>query len=203
VRNELFSLPDGCTVYPGHDYRGLSSTSIGEEKLYNPRLAESIGEGDFAGYMTNLGLAHPKLMEQAVPANMACGRPSKDISAFKNHADWAPLTYTFAGIWEVQPNWLEEHAREVQILDVREPDEFDGPLGHIAGAKLLPLGFLTRDLSSLEKTKPIIIVCRSGARSAQATVILGKAGFERVANLSGGMLRWRSQRFPVVGGSDS
>ena len=45
-------------------------------------------------------------------------------------------------------------------------------------------------------------VCRSGARSAQAAVMLGKAGFKEVANLSGGMLRWRAQRFPVEGGTD-
>src|ERR1044071_7432191 len=49
----IFSLPDDCLVYPGHDYRGLTQTSVGEEKLYNPRLAESIGEGDFVGYMHN------------------------------------------------------------------------------------------------------------------------------------------------------
>jgi rhodanese-related sulfurtransferase len=45
-------------------------------------------------------------------------------------------------------------------------------------------------------------VCRSGARSAQATVLLGKAGFDKVANLSGGMLRWRTQRYAVEGGAD-
>src|SRR6185436_7958585 len=83
VRNELFSLPERCLVYPGHDYRGLAATSIGEEKLYNPRLAESIGEQDFVGYMTNLGLAHPKQMDQAVPANMACGRSANEKDAFQ------------------------------------------------------------------------------------------------------------------------
>jgi rhodanese-related sulfurtransferase len=100
----------------------------------------------------------------------------------------------------VQPNWLEEHGREVQIVDVREPEEFDGPLGRVPGARLMPLGSLSEKLSSLKKERPIVTICRSGARSAQATVILGKAGFERVANLSGGMLRWRAQRFPVEGG---
>jgi glyoxylase-like metal-dependent hydrolase (beta-lactamase superfamily II)/rhodanese-related sulfurtransferase len=202
VRQELFSLPDACIVYPGHDYRGLAATSIGEEKLYNPRLAESIGEQDFVGYMTHLGLAHPKQMEQAVPANMLCGRPLKGDFDLKADPQWAPLTYTFAGIWEVQPNWLEEHLNEVQVVDVREPDEFNGPLGHVPGAMLLPLGSLNEKKSTLKSEKPIVTVCRSGARSAQATVILGKAGFERVANLSGGMLRWRAQRFPVEGGSE-
>jgi len=202
VHQQIFSLPDDCVVYPGHDYRGLTCTSVGEEKLYNPRLAESIGVEDFAGYMRHLGLAHPKQMAEAVPANMVCGRPSSSNISFAGQ-DWAPLTYTFAGMWEVQPNWLEEHAREVQIVDVREPEEFNGPLGRVPGAKLMPLGSLSEKISSLEKAKPIVTVCRSGARSAQATVLLGKAGFDKVANLSGGMLRWRAQRFPVEGGSDS
>lgn len=205
VRAELFSLPEDCLIYPGHDYRGLTATSVGEEKLYNPRLAESIGEQDFVGYMKNLGLAHPKQMDEAVPANLKCGKI--DQSDFLDaKADWAPLTYTFAGIWEVQPNWLEEHLREVQIVDVREVEEFNGPLGHVPGALLLPLGSLqekvSEKISSVNKEKPIVTVCRSGARSAQATVILGKAGFQKVANLSGGMLRWRAQRFPVEGGTE-
>src|SRR3712207_6452784 len=133
VRTQIFSLPDDCTLYPGHDYRGLTATSVGEEKLYNPRLAEAILEQDFVGYMTHLGLPHPKQMDVAVPANLKCGKPRE--TATKN-PDWAPLTYTFAGIWEVQPNWLEEHLREVQVVDVREPDEFNGPLGHVPGARL-------------------------------------------------------------------
>ena len=199
VREQIFSLPEQCLVYPGHDYRGLSVTSVGEEKLYNPRLAESIGEGDFVGYMTNLGLPHPKQMDAAVPANMRCGKPQV-MSALD--PSWAPLTYTFAGIWEVQPHWLEEHLRDVQIVDVREPSEFNGPLGHIPGAQLIPLGTLKDKIPELRTTPPLVLVCRSGARSAQATVLLGKAGFDKVANLSGGMLRWRAQRFAVEGGTE-
>ncbi len=199
VRAQIFSLPDDCLIYPGHDYRGLTVTSVGEEKLHNPRLAESIGENDFVGYMTNLGLPHPKQMDIAVPANLKCGRPEKTSTL---EPDWAPLTYTFGGIWEVQPHWLEEHLRDVHIVDVREPEEFDGPLGHVPGATLVPLGTLTKRVGDLKKDKPIIAVCRSGARSAQATVLLGKAGFDRVANLSGGMLRWHAQRLAVEGGTE-
>jgi glyoxylase-like metal-dependent hydrolase (beta-lactamase superfamily II)/rhodanese-related sulfurtransferase len=199
VRAQIFSLPERCLLYPGHDYRGLTVTSVGEEKLFNPRLAESIGEADFVGYMTHLGLPHPKQMDLAVPANLKCGKPPATAAA---EPAWAPLTYTFAGIWEVQPHWLEEHLRDVQIVDVREHDEFNGPLGHVPGARLMPLGMLLERKSSLDPAKPIVTVCRSGARSAQATVLLGKAGFDKVANLSGGMLRWRAQRFAVEGGAE-
>jgi glyoxylase-like metal-dependent hydrolase (beta-lactamase superfamily II)/rhodanese-related sulfurtransferase len=202
VRDKLFSLPDGCLVYPGHDYRGLTASSVGEEKMYNPRLAETIGEGDFAGYMTHLGLPHPKLMDVAVPANLRCGKPEKEESMDDTDTDWAPLSYTFAGIWELQPNWLEENLDRVQIVDVREPDEFTGALGHVPKAKLIPLGSLAEKSAELSKERPIVVVCRSGARSAQATVLLRNAGFSKVANLAGGMLRWRGQRFPVEGGTD-
>jgi rhodanese-related sulfurtransferase len=85
---------------------------------------------------------------------------------------------------------------------VREPEEFNGSLGHIEAALLLPLGSLNEKHPTLKRDKPIVTVCRSGARSAQAAVLLAKAGFDKVANLSGGMLRWRAQRFPVEGGAE-
>ena len=201
VRERVFSLPDHCLLYPAHDYRGLTCSSVGEEKMYNPRLAESVGEGDFVGYMTHLGLAHPKQMDIAVPANLRCGRPEREAPASEDQ-DWAPLSYTFAGIWELQPNWLEENLDRVQVVDVREPDEFNGALGHIARAKMIPLGNLVERSSELDKASPVVTVCRSGARSAQATVLLRNAGFAKVANLAGGMLRWRGQRFPVEGETD-
>jgi rhodanese-related sulfurtransferase len=140
-------------------------------------------------------------MDAAVPANLACGKPLGESKIHENPA-WAPLTYTFAGIWEVQPHWLEENIRAVQVIDVREPEEFNGPLGHVPGAVLIPLSLLNEKATKLSKDKPVVAVCRSGARSAQATGLLGKAGFTRVANLSGGMLRWRSQRFPVEGATE-
>jgi len=200
VHEQVFTLPEECLLYPAHDYRGLTVTSVSEEKLYNPRLGGQIMPEDFVGYMTNLGLPHPKQMDIAVPANLRCGRP--DHPAESPAQDWAPLTYTFAGIWEVQPQWLEEHLRAVQILDVREPTEFNGSLGHVPGARLIPLGALAERSTELSKELPVVTVCRSGARSAQATVLLGKAGFTKVANLSGGMLRWRAQRYAVAGGSE-
>jgi sulfur dioxygenase len=107
-----------------------------------------------------------------------------------------------AGIWEVQPHWVQEHLREVQVIDVREPDEFDGPLGRIPGAVSIPLGALAARACDIAKDRPTVAVCRAGGRSAQATNILKKAGFDRVANLAGGMLRWRAQRLAVEGAKD-
>jgi glyoxylase-like metal-dependent hydrolase (beta-lactamase superfamily II)/rhodanese-related sulfurtransferase len=201
VHGEIFRLPEGCLLYPGHDYRGLTVTSVGEERRFNPRLGGEIGEDDFAGYMNNMHLPHPKQIDIAVPANLRCGRPENE-AAVLNEPTWAPLTYTFAGIWELSPQALEEVTANVQILDVREPKEFDGPLGHIREATLIPLGELSERASALKRDRPVVAVCRSGGRSAQAVAILQKAGFEQVANLAGGMLRWRADGHPVVGGGE-
>ena len=201
VRSQILSLPTSCLLYPAHDYRGLTVTSVAEERAFNPRLGGEIGEGDFVGYMNNLGLPHPKLIDIAVPANLRCGKPESD-TAPAAEPQWAPLTFTFAGIWEIPPEELQERLKEVQIVDVREPDEFRGPLGRIPGATLIPLKELSTRASELSHDKPIVTVCRSGARSAQAVVLLQKAGFKDVANLHGGMLRWRAEGLRVAGGSE-
>lgn len=200
VHEQLFALPDECQIYPGHDYKGATVSTVREEKLFNPRLARGVAERDFVGYMKNLGLAHPKQIDVAVPANLKCGRPAVDAAA--EQPAWAPLTYTYAGVWEALPQWLEEHDREVQIVDVRESDEFTGSLGHIDGALLIPLGELKARAGELSKDKPIVTVCRSGARSAQAALMLEQLGFIKVANLAGGMIRWRGQRMPTYGGGE-
>jgi sulfur dioxygenase len=200
VQREIFTLPEDCLLYPAHDYRGLSATSVGEERRFNPRLGGDLSEDDFVGYMSNLRLAHPKQMQVAIPANLTCGMPDKDQGA-SPEPSWAPLRYTFAGVWEIDPQWLEDNARAVQILDVREPEEFTGPLGRIAGAVLIPLGALAERAREMSRDRPIVAVCRAGGRSAQATTILQLAGFTAIANLSGGMLRWRAEGHPIEGGS--
>jgi len=200
VHQQIFTLPNDCLLYPAHDYRGLTVTSVREERRFNPRLGGETGEADFAGYMKNLRLAHPKKIDVAVPANLQCGKPDGevDIAAAPR---WAALRYSFAGIWEIDPHGLEEHTRDVQLVDVREPEEFTGPLGHIQDAQLIPLGSLAARAGELARDRPIVAVCRAGSRSAQATVILREAGFNDVANLTGGMLRWRAEGHAVEGGS--
>ena len=197
VREQILSLQPGCLLYPGHDYRGLTVTSVAEEKRFNPRLGGDVDEADFTGYMNNLGLPHPKLMDIAVPANLRCGQPEQ-MAAQAPTPTWASLTCSFGGIWEIQPAALEEalaaaSGAAIQVIDVREPDEFSGGLGHIPGARLVPLSTLGEAAAVIDHARPVVTVCRSGARSAQATVLLQKSGFAQVANLAGGMLRWRAE----------
>ena len=73
IHNKLFTLPDDTKVYPGHDYRGMSVSTIGEEKRFNPRL--TLSRETFIEFMAKLDLPDPKRMQQAVPANLACGEP--------------------------------------------------------------------------------------------------------------------------------
>ena len=202
VHEKLFTLPATCLLYPGHDYKGQTVTSVAEEKRYNPRLGGDSNETDFAGYMDALGLPHPKLIAMAVPANLRCGQPEGGATAATIDPDWAPLTHTFSGLWEIEPTALQERLGRVQVIDVREPAEFTDALGHIDGALLLPLADLGTRLGEIDRARPVVTVCRSGTRSAQAVVLLQRAGLSQVANLAGGMLRWRAEGLAAVGGFD-
>ncbi len=199
VHTQIFSLPAQCLLYPGHDYRGLTVSSVAEERSYNPRLGGSASVDDFTGYMHHLGLPHPKLIDRAVPANLRCGEPQHGLAPGAEPT-WAPVTFTFGGLWEIAPDSLAEQFGLVQVVDVREPAEFNDSLGHIPGALLLPLAELEARSAELSRDRPVVAVCRSGARSAQACVLLTRAGFLQVANLAGGMLRWRAQGHGVEGG---
>lgn len=72
IVNKLFKLPDDTTLYPAHDYKGWAASSIGEEKRHNPRLAGK-SKAEYIAIMTALDLPDPKMMDIAVPANLACG----------------------------------------------------------------------------------------------------------------------------------
>ncbi|WP_322107020.1 MBL fold metallo-hydrolase [Paraburkholderia sp. J41] len=76
IVNRLFRLPDATIVYPAHDYRGVCSSSIGEEKRWNPRIAWRTEE-EYARIMNSLALPYPQMMDVAVPANTACGQPDR------------------------------------------------------------------------------------------------------------------------------
>ncbi len=74
VRDKIFALPDDTLIYPGHDYRGHTVTTVDEERNHNPRLKREITEEAFVQIMDNLNLPNPRLMDVAVPANLSCGR---------------------------------------------------------------------------------------------------------------------------------
>lgn len=96
---------------------------------------------------------------------------------------------------EVTPKMVEElrATGEIVIIDVREPEEF--ALGRIPGATLIPLGELAERTDEVPTDKPVVMVCRSGNRSAQAVQILQKAGFTNIHNMTGGMIAWTAEGY--------
>jgi len=95
---------------------------------------------------------------------------------------------------DVLPNQLADLSR-YRILDVRGPDEFHGPLGHLPNAQLVPVPLLPQRLESLnlKQDEHVLVVCRSGGRSTQAASYLVSQGYTAVHNLAGGMMRWQRE----------
>ena len=94
------------------------------------------------------------------------------------------------GVVDIEPQDLLAHKTEVEIVDVRRPDEFTGELGHVPGAQMIVLDTLPQHLGELSKDRTLVFVCRSGARSARAAAFAKDNGFTSVFNLKGGMLLW-------------
>jgi sulfur dioxygenase len=189
IREELFTLPDDCKVYPAHDYEGRTASTIGQEKRFNPRIGGAVREEDFVGYMRNLGLPHPKQLAVAVPANLRAGEP--EDGRVPAGPDWGPVVTTYAGMSEIAPEWVAQHRAGVTILDVRHPAELHGELGKLDDATLIPLDELRARVAEVDGQKPVVVLCQTGKRSALATIILKKAGVTRAASVAGGMVRWR------------
>ena len=194
IHEQLFSLPDDCAVYPGHDYEGRTSSTVAEERSFNARIGGGAREADFVGTMRNLGLPHPKQIAVAVPANLRGGRPEDGV--LPAVPAWGPVVTTYAGLPEVAPEWVATHRDAVHLLDVRDAPELDGELGHLLGAQTIALDELRARVGDVPSDKPVVLVCRTGRRSALATQILRKAGREDVANLAGGMVAWRDLGLP-------
>jgi glyoxylase-like metal-dependent hydrolase (beta-lactamase superfamily II)/rhodanese-related sulfurtransferase len=195
IVQQIFSLPETCLLFPGHDYSGRTVTSVGEERAHNPRIGGGADERDFVGFMENLNLPHPKQIDVALPANLRSGRPADGKTP--RPADWGPVRQTYAGLLEIEPEWVAEHLQQVHVLDVRQPQEMQESLGSIAGSQPIPLNELKARLSEIPRDKPVVAVCHAGMRSGQATVILRSAGLERCANLRGGMLLWSQLGLPA------
>jgi rhodanese-related sulfurtransferase len=103
------------------------------------------------------------------------------------------------GFPEIDVKTAHENKNLFRLIDVRNPDEFVGELGHIEGAELITLGpNLQNFLESADKAQSILFVCRSGGRSGQATHVSRQMGFQKTINMTGGMLEWSRLRFPVV-----
>jgi len=201
VKNKLFSLPESCSVFPAHDYNGIMSSTIGEEKSFNPRLGGQLSDVDFIGSMDNLNLPHPKKIDEAVPANLQCGF-QENGSQLSNNPKWARLSYAFAGHWDISSDELFSVLSLVQVIDVREKEEYLGPLGFIKGSKNIPLNEISENKAYFDQQKNYVFVCRAGGRSVQAIKNAGLYKNQNAASLRGGMIDWRANGFSVENGKD-
>ena len=101
------------------------------------------------------------------------------------------------GYREIDPVRVASSGAKVRVVDVREPAEFVGDLGHAPGAELVPLGTLERAAKNWNREQEVVLVCRSGARSARAAALLALLGFQRPMNMVGGMIAWNQARLVV------
>ena len=100
---------------------------------------------------------------------------------------------------EITPRELQSRlarGEELELIDVREQFEWD--IARIPGARLVPLATLPEAIDSLNKEREVVVYCKGGTRSRAAASHLADAGFSRVANLSGGILRWREEVDPAL-----
>ena len=169
VTRIFFALPDDTRVCPGHDYKGHTATTIGEEKKYNARIVGRDRDA-FIQLMGSLNLPKPKRIDVAVPANRACGRSALALGR------------------DISPAEVASLSPDARWIDVREPDEFTGPLGHLEGAELVPLGELQAHARDWPRSSTYLLICRSGNRSRKAAELFASMGFAHVHNLTGGML---------------
>ena len=192
ITQKLFALPDETLVFPAHDYRGNTRSTIGEEKRLNPRVTNRTRE-QYIELMNNLGLPLPDNIQEVLQPNQSA--VDDDRLRFPSLGELNQVRQLGAG----EVRMLTESSPSPVIVDVREPEEYTGELGHIAGSLLIPLKDLTARAEELSahKERHIIVVCRAGVRSTTAAAILTGLGYEHVSNLKGGMLDWNQQQLPV------
>ena len=187
----LLKLPDETMVYPAHDYKGDTVSTIGEEKAFNPRLQVKSVD-DYVELMSNLHLPNPKMMDVAVPANMRIGL-AQQIVAGKG---WA-ISADEAKILLSQP--------EVALIDLRE-DQERRKHGIIPGSLHVPYqdveGSLKADglLQQLARAagKRLVFYCAFGERSAMAVQAAQAAGLATSRHIHGGMQAWQQAQGPLT-----
>ena len=195
IQTQIFSLPDDTLIWPGHDYRGRSVSTVGEEKRRNPRVGNGKTASEFSEIMANLNLPAPKRLHEAVPANMRCGVvPAESMSGEPvPERGWAAIERSPDGVPEVTIGWIAANRGAVRMVDVREQDEAEAD-GTIGGVEVIPMGTLDNVIGAWDRAEPVVTICRSGMRSGRVALELEKLGFKRIASMRGGMVAWNHDR---------
>jgi len=191
IFNRLLKLPEETLVFPAHDYKGDTVSTIGEEKRHNPRLqVKSVDE--YVELMANLKLPNPKMMDVAVPANMHVGLHQDELAK-----EGRSLTARDAIASLGRP--------EILLVDLRETGERNKH-GMLPGALHAPYGGIEESLQpggmlrevAAASGRRIVFFCAFGERSAMAVKAAKEAGLVNTAHVEGGMDAWKKAGGPVV-----
>ncbi|MHA1179840.1 MAG: MBL fold metallo-hydrolase [Alphaproteobacteria bacterium] len=182
IFNRLLKLPDDTLVYPAHDYKGETVSTIAEERAFNPRLQVKTVD-EYVDLMSKLNLPDPKMMDIAVPANVQVGLSQEEIAK----RGWAMKALELAS---------QLKRTDIALVDLRE-DRERTKYGEIPGslhvsynglADALKPGGLLRELGS---TKPLVFYCAFGERSGMAVQRAREAGLKSTQHLEGGFSAWQ------------
>ena len=191
IFGKLLKLPEETLLFPAHDYKGETVSTIGEEKRFNPRLqVKSIDE--YVELMKNLKLPNPKMMDVAVPSNMRVGLAQQEIAK----RGWALKV----------PQAMELVGKDsVAFIDLREQSERDKH-GTIPGSVHAPYPDLQENLrtgGALKKLgvtpgKRLLFYCAFGERSAMAVQAAQDAGLITACHIEGGIDAWKKANGPLA-----
>ena len=193
IFDKLLTLPGETLVYPGHDYKGDTVSTIAEEKAFNPRLQVASVE-EYVDIMNNLDLPDPKMMDVAVPANMKVGYSQDEIEA-----EGLSLRCEVAKEMIGQPDLV--------MVDLRDKDE-RARHGVIPGSVHAPYpsldenvrpGGLLHELATATG-KRLVFYCAYGERSAMAVKTAQEAGLTNSCHSKGGIDEWKKADGPLAGG---
>jgi rhodanese-related sulfurtransferase len=193
IFNRLLKLPEDTMVFPAHDYKGDTVSTIGEERRYNPRL-QVASVDEYIELMGNLNLPNPKLMDVVIPANMKIGL-HQDVLAGQGCA--------------LRPrDAIHQLGRpDILLVDLREATE-RAKHGTLAGALHTPYssigdslkaGGMLREVAAASHRR-IVFFCAFGERSAMAVKAAKDAGITDAMHLEGGIDAWKKAGGPVIAG---
>ncbi|MDB6158560.1 MAG: beta-lactamase domain protein [Gammaproteobacteria bacterium] len=188
--NRVLKLDPALEVYPAHEYKNRSHSTIAQELEQNPRLQKR-DRTEFVEMMRNLNLSMPTHLTEALRTNLSGGKTITQLLAE------AAAVVPFMSLTELKAR-IDAHDADLIVLDVRERDAYTA--GHVAGARLLPRGQLELRVNEElpDPTIRILTVCEFGRVSTLAAATLRQIGFQRAIALDGGMKAWREAGYPLV-----
>ena len=186
--DRLLKLPDNTLVYPAHDYKGDTVSTIAEEKSFNPRLQVKSAD-EYAEIMNNLNLANPAMMDVAVPENLKLGLRSEA----QHRVPAVEVEDEILATWP---------GGDFQLVDIREEEE-RRRYGAIPGAIHAPYGRFDQycgpsgPLAGIAKNTRVLLYCAVGERSTLAVEIATELGLKNVAHIPGGFAAWEKAGGPI------